>query len=593
MPTDQSEVLVKSESVRTTMTADDFASMDTKIAARSSAVVSPTPLTPSESKKRAANFEPVRADPKRRSTGIMDISGSSAARVKSEKLMMMGSPYDTRKKSGKVELTFNESVPRDPRLGAEDASDAAFSREGCKVEIISGVGCEKKFMHTVPSERVAALEASLLNHAEAIRRHYALPLFSSIGKSNQDQIVVCGRIRPERFPGESSGGVSTDANVASDPKLSEKHGIFLEGSMEHSNGVIIKLDVSRVPRVSLFSGQIVVVQGTCSSGTTIIAKRIFSGIPPTKEKKVDTSVSATTMWAAAGPFTLPTDLEFLPLQDLLKQVKDAKPRPPDALILMGPFVPESHPKVANGNVVLDFDGEKYEASFSELFHLKLATLVSEFIVQTGCKTRVLLVPSIEDVHHTCVYPQPPFKSSLFESEDGSDLTHGGQVVCLPNPALVRIGSAVVGINTADLSVHLIRSGDVNRWSGAQRPHRFERFVDHVIGQRSFYPLYPAARGVPLDPAFYDDLKLTEKPDILLTRSNLSYFAKSSSDTVFVNPGMLARHSTGGTYAKFVVQPPKEDVSASTPSSSSTTETTAKTSPKEAVARRTRVDVVRI
>ena len=504
----------------------------------------------------------------------MDMSGGPIQKViKTETAArQLGSPYDNRTKAGRIELTYNEHLKKGP----EETTAAAFGGEGCDVELLAGVEKAERFMHTTLTEKTKALESVLIEQAERIRQHYGLPMFSALGKPGQEKIVVCGRLRAERHPGESAAN-----NGIKDPKFSQKQGVCLEGSLEHSNGTIVKLDLSRVPSLSMFSGQIVVVRGVSPSGTTLVAERVWSGLPPPSApaRPAHLQSETTVVWSAAGPFTLPNDFEFKPLQDLLAEVKNATPRPPDAVILMGPFVPETHPKISKGDVVLDFDGEKYEASFNELFHLKIATLLSEFVAQTGCKTRFLLTPSVEDVHHACVYPQPPFKASLFESEDGADLTHNGQIVNLPNPALVRVGNAVVGINTTDLPVHMIRSGDLHRWSGTgSRPHRFERFAAHLLEQRSFYPMHPADDSVPLDLSFAADLEIPYEPNVILTRSNLSYFAKRAKDTLFVNSGMLARHGTGGTYAKIVVHPPVK-------SEDTTTE--------KSILNRIRVDVVRI
>ena len=466
-----------------------------------------------------------------------------------QKSVNVSSPYENRTKPGKVELTYGTKI--------EKKSDDAFSTrvEGCEVDIMSGLMSEnKRYMHVESDEKVEILKKRLADHAERIRKHYALPPFSRPGDQSQDKIVVYGRIRVERFPGEVVSSRAGDC----DPKLSEKQGVLLEGP----EGKLVKLDVSRMSSVSLFSGQLVVVQGNSPNGRIFVASRIFSGVTPAPPvpRPLHAMTNTERVWVASGPFTLPTNFEFRPLQDLLHRVKEASPRP-DALILMGPFLPESHPKIASGDVVLDLgDDEPIEASFDELFHVKVASLLSAFVSQTQCKTRILLVPSNEDVHHDCVYPQPPFKSSLFRDEDGQDLTMGGQIVRLPNPALVRVGNSVIGVNCADVPVHLIRSGDVYRWSSSagssNRPHRFERFADHLVKQRNFYPLEPADRDIPLDMSFSEHLEISTRPDILLTRSNLSHFAKRSGETVFVNAGMLTRHGTGGTYAKFTVTPPK-------------------------------------
>lgn len=57
---------------------------------------------------------------------------------------------------------------------------------------------------------------------------------------------------------------------------------------------------------------------------------------------------------AAGPFTTSADLEFEPLQELLRACKALQGGPPAALLLAGPFLDASHELVANGQLEQPF-----------------------------------------------------------------------------------------------------------------------------------------------------------------------------------------------------------------------------------------------
>lgn len=133
---------------------------------------------------------------------------------------------------------------------------------------------------------------------------------------------------------------------------------------------------------------------------------------------------------------------------------------------------------------------------------------------------------MRDVHHDAVFPQPPLPEAKFECP-------AGQVLCAPNPCLLRIGGVTVGATAADVLKHMAaaetaRETDkrTDRMVGQEeslcsafvnllsRPRKTQacslivccsslpppqsRLAAHLVGQRSFYPLTPAAVGTCLD-----------------------------------------------------------------------------------------------
>ncbi|KNC75847.1 hypothetical protein SARC_11632, partial [Sphaeroforma arctica JP610] len=89
-------------------------------------------------------------------------------------------------------------------------------------------------------------------------------------------------------------------------------------------------------------------------------------------------------------------------------------------------------------------------------------------------------------------------------------------------------------------------------SSAAAGDRLGRLTNHLLEQRSFYPLYPAANGVSIDYERLEQLEMPMTPDILLIPSNMKYFAKNVSECLAINPGRLTRAKSGGTYTKFTV-----------------------------------------
>ena len=107
----------------------------------------------------------------------------------------------------------------------------------------------------------------------------------------------------------------------------------------------------------------------------------------------------------------------------------------------------------------------------------------------------------------------------------------------------------------DLLAEISRGGQVSQG-------RLGRLSEHLIQQRSFYPLFPGTNGSPqLDLRHSKKYALTKTPDILVTPSKLSHFVKSSqhgtAECFCINPGQLVKGNNGGTFARVTVHPMPE------------------------------------
>ena len=63
----------------------------------------------------------------------------------------------------------------------------------------------------------------------------------------------------------------------------------------------------------------------------------------------------------------------------------------------------------------------------------------DFVEEDSCRTSIVLLPSIRDVHHDLVFPQPPFQSAL-----------PGSIHTLTNPATFRVNDITIGGATHDV-----------------------------------------------------------------------------------------------------------------------------------------------
>jgi len=384
----------------------------------------------------------------------------------------------------------------------------------------------------------------------------------------------------------------------------------------------VRLELRHVPNFSIFPGQIVAVEGHNPSGHCLVVERVHSSAPAAmtrpnrKEKSNDSSDvkensdnNSTRCKAsslplsvvmAAGPFTCSEDVEYEPLRDLLKY---AVQQHADLVVLLGPFVDTEHPAVKTGAL---------DVTFEDLFANTVRAAV-----EAACDERptlkVVLVPSVRDAHLDMVFPQPTLETHDFEAMPD-------QVLGVANPSSLMCNEFMIGLSTHDVLKHL--SGNEACVSDVKGDDRLARLANHLVSQRSFYPLYPPPIGAALDTSLSHALTMANTPDILLVPSDLSPFAKvlpvnspapataidtpgnaseQTEDSIMetpqpmdtscttksvqdvgsvlcINPGRLTKGASAGTFVHLHVSAPNaEDVEAQC----------------NQISKRTRVEIVRI
>lgn len=131
---------------------------------------------------------------------------------------------------------------------------------------------------------------------------------------------------------------------------------------------------------------------------------------------------------------------------------------------------------------------------------------------------------------------------------------------MSNPCTLKINELVIGVTSTDILFHL----NADETNGNLEPgSRLGRIAQHLLQQQSFYPLFPppanAAMAANLDLKHMDQWRMPCQPDLLIVPSKLTCFARTVLDgTVVVNPGHLARGTTGGSYAIMEVHPIKRE-----------------------------------
>ena len=302
----------------------------------------------------------------------------------------------------------------------------------------------------------------------------------------------------------------------SDEKL-EPNGILLEGQApENDNIYRIKLNMKDIKSYTMFPGQVVALKGVNPTGSEICVKHLLTDASQSVAMTDDTSVytkGPVKVTMASGPFCTHENLDYRPLQDLMDTVLSNKT---DVLVLMGPFVDAKHPDIASGNLDRTFDD-----LWRDVFQYHVIRRVESH--NSTCargKTiqRVVLIPSVDDIHHHPVFPQPPLD---LDSHTPKDL-----VLSLGNPCQIRINGILFGFTTVDSLVYLSGAAYLRRDNaqGVSVPRILE-MAGQLIEQQSFMPLNPTPPDINFDSTNAQLLEFAhETPQVLVLPSNLKEFA---------------------------------------------------------------------
>lgn len=139
--------------------------------------------------------------------------------------------------------------------------------------------------------------------------------------------------------------------------------------------------------------------------------------------------------------------------------------------------------------------------------------------------------------------------------DGIGDKKNPRVHCVSNPCTLQVNEIVIGVSGTDTIFHM----SADETNGNLVPgSRLARISQHMLQQRSYYPLFPPAPGTNLDLKQMKQWDMPCQPDILIVPSKLTSFARSVLDTVVVNPGQLSKNTTGGTYGVMEIHPMKRE-----------------------------------
>ncbi|KAG8438009.1 hypothetical protein GDO86_008626 [Hymenochirus boettgeri] len=371
-----------------------------------------------------------------------------------------------------------------------------------------------KFMFQKLTDIREVISCKIEELGESMKKHFNIEEFTSVSFPAQETVTVLGQI------GCDSNG-----------KLNSKS-VILEGDREHSAGMQVSVDLSELKDFSLFPGQVVVMDGTNSTGRKFVATKLYEGVPlafnnPAKEFEEYPQQMVIT---ACGPFTTSDTISYDALKDLIDLVNRDRP---DICILLGPFLDSKHEQIENLQLTVTFE---------DVFKRCLKMII-EGTRPSGC--HLVFVPSLRDVHHDPVYPQPPFNCFEPSIEDKQ------RVHFVADPCTLSVNGVVLGMTSTDLFFHM-GAEEISSLAGG--PDRFTRILKHILTQRNYYPLYPPSEELNIDyEALYTYCSMSVTPDVFIIPSELRYFIKDVIGCICINPGRVTKGLVGGTYARFLIR----------------------------------------
>lgn len=137
----------------------------------------------------------------------------------------------------------------------------------------------------------------------------------------------------------------------------------------------------------------------------------------------------------------------------------------------------------------------------------------------------------------------------------------GRLKLNSNPQIFQLNEIIIGIANFDVVKDMISS---SLRSNNKVP--LDSTLENIVLQRTFMPILPSDSGensnchdrlLNIDYRKMSSLHFEVVPDIVVTTSILPPFAKTMSNTMFVNPSTAVKGNSLGSFIRMFVFPPSQ------------------------------------
>ncbi|KAJ8575924.1 hypothetical protein ON010_g3288 [Phytophthora cinnamomi] len=230
-----------------------------------------------------------------------------------------GNSYEKRTDAGKTVSEFNVHLRK--QIEGQGANT------GRPVKVAApypsrNLSPNASYMYTPLFQRAIALDEQLVEYEELVKEKFKIEALKPVGDPSPAQVTVVGRIVCEAAEGKLNPSV-----------------VQLEGTRKTCGGQRVLLDLSGVPNFQVFPGKIVALEGIFpDTRSPMTVKRFLEPIPAPPATSTPARIrdiqgehgKPVRVLTACGPFTTTSNVDYLPLNDLLQIAIDQKP---DVLIL--------------------------------------------------------------------------------------------------------------------------------------------------------------------------------------------------------------------------------------------------------------------
>lgn len=299
---------------------------------------------------------------------------------------------------------------------------------------------------------------------------------------------------------------------------------YIINFIDDSNCVPVKLKLDKLKYYSFFNGQVLALTGY-NLGEEFVVEQIHSIPVINLNSNIDNiekfneiyKEKELSMKIVSGPYGEAFESIF---KDIV-----------DVLIILGPIIDKPS-----------------ENSIDDIL-LKYSNMMEAWL-RRSMTSRIVLVPSTDDIFMMPIYPQDPY-----------NFIRNERITLLPNPALFYINEILIGISTNDLLLNLGRNENsyVNKEMVVYNEDHsmmklFEndalhRLSYHLVFQMSFLPVFPLEKDEPVNYSIfekgYDEnavnaLDVDVAPDIFITSSKFKEGSRIVEMTRVINLGKGTR-----------------------------------------------------